>query len=117
MLFLDEWTDTRSQPEHSHCPMRIATWNVESANRLTKIREATFHQAMSEVNADVWVLTETWRSFSPGAGYHLIARSHEAADLEGRPDRCWVSIWAKLSLVAKPMLVHSQPDRMACAWI
>lgn len=97
--------------------MRIATWNVESLRRLAPEREAAFHRAMAGVDADVWVLTETWMTFSPGAGYRLVARSREADDLKPWPDRCWVSIWAKSPLVAKPQAVRRQPNRTACGRI
>lgn len=40
--------------------MRIATWNLQSDKKLTDEREALFRQAMTAVNADVWVITESW---------------------------------------------------------
>ena len=97
--------------------MRVATWNVESLRRLTPEREAAFHNAMAGVDADVWVLTETWTSFSPGTGYKQLAQSQKAADLNRLPERCWVSIWAKSSLVGTPQAIRCQPDRMACCRI
>jgi endonuclease/exonuclease/phosphatase family metal-dependent hydrolase len=69
------------------------------------------------VNADVWVLTETWEQFSPGDGYRLAAESSLADDLKTWPDRRWVAIWVKSAFEAKRQEVHSQPDRMACAQI
>src|SRR5579871_312771 len=97
--------------------MRIATWNVESLRRLTPEREAAFHKAMAEVNADVWVLTETWTTFSPGTGYKLLSQSTKAADLNRWPDRCWVSIWAKSPLLGTSQETRKQPDRLACCRI
>ncbi len=93
--------------------MRIATWNMESQRRLTPQREAAFQKSMAEVNADVWVLTETWRTFSPGAGYQLLSQSQQAADLNRRSDRCWVSLWGKLSLLGVSQETQNQPDRLA----
>ena len=97
--------------------MRIATWNVESLRRLTPEREAAFHKTMAEVNADVWVLTETWTTFSPGAGYKLLSQSKKAADLNRWPDRCWVSIWVKSPLLGASQETRNQPDRLACCRI
>ena len=94
--------------------MRIATWNLESLRRLTPERDAAFRQAMANVDADVWVLTETWNDFPPLLGYQLVAQSSEATDLKRWPNRCWVSIWARVSLAAYALQVHSQPDRLAC---
>lgn len=93
--------------------MRIATWNVESLKTLTPERKSAFHGAMAGVDADVWVLTETWTTFSPGPDYRLLARSQTAEDLKPWPDRCWVSIWTKPPLVAMPLKVHRHSDRMA----
>jgi exonuclease III len=97
--------------------MRIATWNVESLRKLTPEREAAFHEAMAEVDADVWVLTETWKTFSPGIGYQLAAESSLADDLKTWPDRTWVTVWVKASLAAKSQEVQNQSDRMACCRI
>jgi 2,4-dienoyl-CoA reductase-like NADH-dependent reductase (Old Yellow Enzyme family) len=47
---------------------------------------------MNTVDADVWVLTETWEQFSPGDGYRLAAESSLADDLKTWPDRRWVAI-------------------------
>jgi exonuclease III len=93
--------------------MRIATWNVESLRRLSPGREAAFQLAMAGIDADVWVLTETWTTFSPGPGYRLVARSGDAVDLKAWPDRCWVSIWAKPLLVVMPLGVRAHRDRLA----
>ena len=97
--------------------MRIATWNLESVRKLSPKREAAFLQSMAEVDADVWVLTETWVIYGPGAPYRLAAQSGQANDLMGRPDRCWVSIWVRSNLVTRTMEVWGQQDRMACGRI
>lgn len=93
--------------------MRIATWNLESTNRLTPSRRTAFLRAMAEVDADVWVLTETWVDFSLGAGYRLVAQSCAADDLQA--SRRWVAIWSRFD--ARLLEVQSQPDRMVCGRI
>lgn len=96
--------------------MRVATWNLQSDKPLTQDREALFRRAMVEVNADVWVLTETWVQFSPGEGYCRAAESRLADDLTP-VDRRWVAIWVKSSSDTERQEVQGQPDRMACVQI
>jgi hypothetical protein len=91
--------------------MKIATWNLESSNRLTPLRKAAFLNAMQKVNADVWVLTETWTDLLPPPAYQLVAQSGPADDLAH--ERCWVAIWAKSSITTSPLDIKSEPDRMA----
>lgn len=95
--------------------MKIATWNLESINRLTPGREDAFLNAMEKVEADVWVLTETWTDFKLLPGYELVAQSSKARDLS--PERRWVSIWARSCLTCEQLTIQSQPDRMACVRI
>jgi hypothetical protein len=96
--------------------MKVATWNLESNEPLTPERKVAFRKAMAEVDADVWVLTETWKDFAPVVdGYKLVSESCAAVDLESWPDRRWVAIWVKSKFDAETVEVHSQPDRMACA--
>lgn len=92
--------------------MKIATWNLESLNKLRPSREAAFREAMAAIDADVWILTETWVGFSPGEGYRLVAESYAAKDLETQPDRCWAAIWSRWD--AEIQTVKGQSDRMAC---
>lgn len=73
-------------------PMKIATWNLQRAN--TRRRRADAQQLMREIDADVWVLTESRRDLSPGPAYALVAESapREEADADER----WVTIWTRL---------------------
>jgi hypothetical protein len=96
--------------------MRIATWNLQSDKPLLQEREALFRQAIDTVDADIWILTETWVHFSLGENYRLAAESNPADDLTP-VDRRWVAIWVKSNLDAKRQEVKNQPDRMACARI
>ena len=96
--------------------MKIATWNLESSNRLTPTRRTALLKAMQKVNADVWVLTETWTDFSLGPdlpGFLRVAQSKPALDLT--PERRWVAIWVKTALKGTPERPEVQSDRMACA--
>lgn len=104
--------------------MRVATWNLKSAVPLTRASRDAFLRSMDGVAADVWVLSETWLSLSPGPEYRLVAHSRQAEDLRLAPrsgeaegprldlDRRWVAIWSKLP--ARSLSVQSDPERMAC---
>ena len=96
--------------------MRIATWNLESRVNPWPERDSAFRTAMSEVDADIWVLTETWIDYAPSVGFQLVAQTFGAKDLlysANATKRCWVSIWAKSTLASTPQTVTHQPDRMA----
>ena len=95
--------------------MKIATWNLESVRPLTSPRRAAFLTAMREVDADVWVLTETWADLVPLPDYQPVVESGAAEDLT--PDRRWVAIWVKKCVSAERQDIRSQPDRMGCARI
>lgn len=73
--------------------MRIATWNVERVKpKGWKIAPAQ-RRRMAEVDADIWILTETHVDHSPGDGYNVV---HTPAIPERRPaDERWVGIWSR----------------------
>ncbi len=96
--------------------MKIATWNLESLRPLTRDRKVAFRNAMADVKADAWVITETWIDFEPPSGYALGAQSSKAEDLKNS-GRCWVSIWVKSSLTHEQMEIECQSDRMAAVQI
>jgi len=73
----------------------IATWNLDYLS-LRSDRARICHAKMEEVRAQVWVLTETQRGFYPGIGFHLVAESEKASDLND--DQRWVAIWANQSV-------------------
>lgn len=89
--------------------MRIATWNLQSDKPLSEKRLDLFRQAMVEVGADVWVITESWTDFCPLSGYRLVSQSSQAVDLGST--RRWVAIWSRLD--AEPLDLEGQPERMA----
>jgi endonuclease/exonuclease/phosphatase family metal-dependent hydrolase len=97
--------------------MRIATWNLQFDRVFTLERRVAFRQSIAEVNADVWVLTETWTDFSPGDEFQLVAESKPAADLTLWPQRRWSAIWARSSFPTNQVEVHAQQDRMTCCRI
>jgi endonuclease/exonuclease/phosphatase family metal-dependent hydrolase len=50
---------------------------------------------MAAINADVWVLTETYKGFEPGEGYTCVSISTDASDRDAANDECWVAVWSK----------------------
>lgn len=74
--------------------MRIATWNLERPSLRSWKRLPRQRVRMAEVAADIWVLTETRASISPGEGYHALhAPPHPARPPDD--DERWVSIWSR----------------------
>jgi hypothetical protein len=70
-------------------PIRIANWNVQRAG---EARQPDLRWCMESQKADIWVLTETRLSMSPGAGYRRIASSGVRHAIGSGTER-WVSIW------------------------
>lgn len=81
--------------------LRIATWNLERPSARSWKRLPAQRQRMADVAADVWVLTETRASVSPGDGYHGV---HTPPHPTRRPDpdERWVSIWSRWPLTPIP---------------
>jgi len=79
-------------------PLRIATWNVERPKpRGWKIPPAQ-RERMAEVNADIWVLTETHVDHQPTPEHTHCAFS--PAHPTRRPDHeRWVGIWSRWPMV------------------
>ena len=73
-------------------PFRIATWNLERAANAR--RRADAQHRMAEMDADVWVLTESRRDLSPGTDYRLVAESAPRDDADA--DERWVTIWTRV---------------------
>lgn len=91
--------------------LRIATWNLDNAPQ-TSARATACRAKIVEIQAHVWVLTETRQGFSPGDNFHLIAQSKQACDLA--TDWRWTSIWVQEPLAGKN-IETSDPERTACA--
>jgi len=76
--------------------VRIATWNVERVKpQGWKIAPAQ-RRRMTEVDADIWILTETHIDHSPGHGYDVV---HTPAIPDRRPaNERWVGIWSRYTI-------------------
>jgi len=75
--------------------MRLAIWNLNRC-RPNTARAHRLQQGINQVNADVWVLTETSVEFSPGPEFCLLAHSANAPDRDAKQGECWVAIWSRV---------------------
>jgi endonuclease/exonuclease/phosphatase family metal-dependent hydrolase len=95
--------------------MRIATWNLQNVSE-TNAKRGAIQQHIANINADIWVLTETDTKLKPGAGYQLVAHSSLAApDRNGKRGAVWTAIWTRLQ--ADCIDLSADPERTAAALI
>lgn len=73
--------------------MIVATWNLARPLPTSRRRHALIAAAFNRVSADVWVLTETHDSITPGEGYK--GTSTTGADRPGDVAEHWVTIWSR----------------------
>ena len=66
---------------------------------------------MTQVDADVWVLTEGHRDFAPGSGYRLVTHSADAPDRDVARGECWVAIWSRVG--GEPVGLTADLERAA----
>ena len=88
--------------------MKIATWNL--ALPVSDRRRQVMRQHTDNVNADVWVLTETHDGFSPGAEYDPHPSAERRDGQHGDKHR-WVTIWSK----NKPEPLKTSDDKRTAA--
>lgn len=90
--------------------MRIATWNLERAS--TRIRREGIMAKMVQVNADIWILTETDDRVSLADPYACLASTDVRQG--GVASERWVTIWSRFPGRRERT---SDPDYAACAII
>jgi hypothetical protein len=74
----------------------IATWNVERPKRSEATRRDRLLKAIQAVEADIWILTETHTSISPGPNFTSITT--QQADRTHEPGESWVTIWSRFPM-------------------
>jgi endonuclease/exonuclease/phosphatase family metal-dependent hydrolase len=74
--------------------MRIGTWNVEYAAGAAKNERRL--RRLREMDADVWVLTETHDELHPGDGYTAVSTTPRVT---GRAGARWTTIWSRYAVV------------------
>src|SRR5664280_1921694 len=93
--------------------LKIATWNLARVLPKQAARIAKIVRWLDRVDADVWVLTETHNSVSPGPGYS--AASTRYPDRPGEPGERWVTIWSRLPI--EPLPPARDPARTVAALV
>lgn len=91
--------------------MKIANWNVDHASE--NWRREALEAWMRRSPADIWVLTESRDSLTPGASYVPIAASTPGK--RGDNDERWVTIWSRLP--GARSLAPRDEEFAACATI
>ncbi|MEI7989574.1 MAG: hypothetical protein WCI88_11095, partial [Chloroflexota bacterium] len=90
--------------------MRIATWNLQRATVNTS-RTRKILDWIKEVQADIWILTETDERISPGSDYLPIHT--DRAEQTQRETEKWVVIWSRFPHVE--LLPSTDSSRTAIA--
>ncbi len=95
--------------------MRIGTWNVEYAytNRLEALR-----RAITEHDADIWVLTETHDDLAPPGAISVAHSEPRPKNWSGiRLGSRWVSIWSRYPILAEVNRPDADRERTVAALI
>jgi endonuclease/exonuclease/phosphatase family metal-dependent hydrolase len=93
--------------------LRIATWNVERPKRSEATRRDRLLKAIQAVQADIWILTETHTSISPGPDFTAV--STQQSDRAHEPGESWVAIWSRFPM--ESMASTSDPCRAIAVWV
>lgn len=107
------WSTSGWVQFHVSYHMRISTFNLARCKPGASQRTGSLRRIMSEIDADVFVLTETFLTFTPGDGYELIACTSEAPDRT--PEERWTCIWSRIGGESLP--TSSDPERMTAALV
>ena len=75
----------RPQHSRSKATLRIANWNLQRAFPVTR-RVPAIREHMASISADLWILTETHESISPGDGF--FSATSGVPDRESMPGEC-----------------------------
>lgn len=93
--------------------MRLATWNLERPSRTGWKIPPRQRQRIAEIAADVWVLTETRASVSPGAGYDGVHSPPFPTRRDSDEDERYVSVWSRWPIRATAVEPHCRGSASA----
>jgi hypothetical protein len=93
--------------------MKVATWNLARVLPKDTARTAKIVGWLDRIDADVWVLTETHDSVSPGPGYSAVSTGHP--DRPGEPGERWATVWSRLPI--EPLPPTRDPARSVAALV
>ncbi len=74
--------------------LRIATWNVERPGAHAE-RNIIINRQISEIGADIWILTETNDAITPGDGYEQVASTPRPWH---KPGEHSTTIWSRFPI-------------------
>lgn len=74
--------------------VRVATWNLERVSPRSWRKLPAQRAVMEEVDADLWVLTETRTGVAPGEGFHALHCPPRDSGYHAEDERM-VSIWSR----------------------
>lgn len=91
--------------------IRIATWNLERPGDGQSERTRKIRELIHRIDADIWILTETNESVTPGDDYTQVASSR----VRGlhRSGEHWTTVWSRYP-VSKVLSTHA-PEIAVCA--
>ena len=93
--------------------MRIATWNIERPSNRLNDRSQRILEKVKEINADIWILTETHDTIIPGTDYHTASTpTVTASPIYHRPGEHKTAVWSRFPIFE--IFEPSTPHRVAC---
>ena len=92
--------------------LRIATWNLERPRRGGWKKNPIIQEQIDEINADIWILTETNSAINPGTCYSKVASSPDSYHNPG--ENC-STIWSRYPIGRTFPTFH--PSIAVCAEI
>ena len=93
--------------------LRIATWNLERPRADQSGKISALESQMQEVDADIWILTETNEAVRPGNDYACVGTSTIRNPLTHTLGENRVSIWSRLPI--NSIVETHDPETAACA--
>lgn len=104
-------------PKLAPCPrpvkltlMRIATWNLERPDPADPIRIEAQLEKIREVDADLWILTETHEAIDLSATHHGAAT--DPSPRKPRPGEACAAVWSRWPILRK--VATSDPTEAVC---
>jgi len=74
--------------------IRIATWNLERCSSSAWSKAPAQQRRLAQVDADIWVLTETFTDRSPVPGFTGVF-SPPHPERRPNPDERWTAVWSR----------------------
>ena len=87
--------------------LRIATWNLDRPRVSQSARRARLSQSVMAVAADIWILTETHATITPGQNFAVATTS--APERPHEQGEAWVAVWSRFPLA--PLRATGDPVR------